>query len=264
MDYEWFHNGDSLSIYVRLYSLSHYVVREKDFSSDPWVEWMRKIPISFPINVDHKGTIRRALVMDLLLIFFPLVWFKAFRLRFRDLEWDESQRRDSWVASPSDRAGRHWSVTPSGRSVLSYLRDSKFHSEVRITCLISRVRLVWWPRLWRFKPSLRSGRKAIGIWAHSGDRTTALWMSDFYTDSSLRGWFWMTFWFSDDCFVLRFVYEFVGLALCSVVWESIRTGCSMFFFQFAVLNLLFRLAFSLSEVAPHSLGLVQPSMSAML
>lgn len=48
--------------------------------------------------------------------------------------------------------------------------------------------------------------------------------------------------FSDDCFVLRFVYEFVGLALCSVVGESIRTGCSMFFFQFAVLNLLFRLS----------------------
>lgn len=49
--------------------------------------WLKNYPfLFFPINVDHKGTIRKALVMDLLLIFFPLVWFKAFRLRFRDLK----------------------------------------------------------------------------------------------------------------------------------------------------------------------------------
>jgi len=55
---------------------------------------------SFPINVDHKGTIRRALVMDLLLIFFPLVWFKAFRLRFR---LGRARKDSGWLLSSFDR-----------------------------------------------------------------------------------------------------------------------------------------------------------------
>lgn len=104
--------------------------------------------------------------------------------------------------------------------------------------------VLWWLSLsWMEGSELKFKSICVRCVVHSGLLMWIVWISFLVRMSSL---------FSDDCFVLRFVYEFVGLALCSVVWESIRTGCSMFFFQFAVLNLLFRLAFSLSEVAPHS------------